>query len=442
MSVVYERDGKRWVALKGAPESVLAVCTADTTPDGVTPMEGNRRGEIEARAEAMAERGLRVLALAERRLAADEPLELATVETDLTLTGLVGLEDPPRAEVPEAVRTLQSAGVRVLMITGDHPATARAIAERVGIDAGRVVLGSELEESSDTELRELVRDASVFARVSPEHKLRVVRALQEGGAAVAVTGDGVNDAPALREASIGVAMGETGTDIAREAADVVLADDNFATLTAAVRVGRALYANLQGAVRYYLAAKVALITASLVPVLLRLPIPFAPVQIIVLEVFMDLGASTTFVAERPPEGVMEHAPRDPDRPLLDRPEQWSLLAGGLLLSLAVLASYLWATASGLQVEQARTAAFAAWIVGHLVLAAWMRPASSLADVFSNRPFLLWAAAALATLALGATVPFLGTRLHLARCRRSVGESRVGRGSCFHRCSASRAVVVR
>jgi len=406
MSVVVERDGTCWLLVKGSPESVFA-CAA---PGG--------EGPDLAVADAMASRGLRVLAFAERQLAGDESLsdDPMLVERDLRFVGLIGLEDPPRPEVPAAVAALKGAGVRVLMLTGDHPATARAIAERVGIDASRVMRGRDLESLADDELAEAVASTSVFARIAPEHKLRLVEALQRRGEIVAVTGDGVNDGPALRQAAVGVAMGKAGTDVAREAADLVLADDNFATVTTAVRAGRTLYANLRKAVRYYLAAKVALVTASLAAVLAQLPVPFEPVQIIVLELFMDLGASVTFTAEPPEEDVMARPPRDARQPFMDRPMQLGILAGGLSLGAAVLVAYLWTWRQTGQLAPAQTAAFAAWMVGHVVLAAHMRAERQpllRRNPLANRPFLVWVGAAIALLGLGLNVPFLESRLHLA-----------------------------
>lgn len=192
MSVVYERDGARWLVAEGAPETILAACTSIAATGRVEALDAERQAQVQATAEQMAARGLRVLAFAERPLAADEPLEQdpSAIETGCTLVGLVGLEDPPRPEAPEAVATLRAAGVRVLMLTGDHPATARAIAERVGIDAAHVVRGRELEALSDSELGETVQRVSVFARIAPEHKLRIVRILQAHGAVVAVKGEG------------------------------------------------------------------------------------------------------------------------------------------------------------------------------------------------------------------------------------------------------------
>lgn len=417
MSVVIEREDIRSLAMKGAPESVLPLCTAVRHNGHDEPLHEAGRGGWQQRADAMAARGLRVLALAERALATDEPAALPAdrAEQGLVLLGLVGLEDPPRPEAREAVHTLQAAGLRVLMLTGDHPATARAIAERVGIDVSSMVRGRELDALPGAALAELVRSTSVFARIAPEHKLRIVRALQAQGEVVAVTGDGVNDAPALREAAIGVAMGKAGTDVARESADLVLGDDNFATVTAAVRAGRSLYANLRKAVRYYLAAKVALVSASLVAVLLRLPVPFEPVQIIVMELFMDLGASVTFVAEPAEEDVMAQPPRNPRRPFMDTSMQLGILAGGLSLGAAVLITYLWAWNQGSGAVGAQTAAFAAWMVGHLALAAHMRAERQpllRTSPMTNRPFLLWVGSALGLLLLGLAVPFFQARLHL------------------------------
>jgi P-type Ca2+ transporter type 2C len=418
MSVVVERDGARVLAAKGAPESVLSVCVAVRRAGRDVALDAASRAATQEFAEATAARGLRVLAIAERFLSSNEALGVApdVAERELVLLGWVGLEDPPRAEAAESVRALQEGGVRVLMVTGDHLITARAIAERVGIPAVQVMRGRDLDGLGERELAELSRSVSVFARIAPEHKLRVVRALQAGGDVVAVTGDGVNDAPALREAAIGVAMGRSGTDVAREAADLILADDNFATVTEAVRTGRVLYANLRKAIRYYLAAKVALVSSSLAAVLLKLPVPFEPVQIIVMELFMDLGASATFVAEPPEDDVMKLRPRDPRSPFMDRAMQAGIVLGGFSLGAAVLIAYLGVTRLGLEVAQTQTAAFGAWMLGHVVLAAHMRAERQpllRTNLLANKPFLVWAGAALAVMVLAAGVPVIRERLHVA-----------------------------
>jgi Ca2+-transporting ATPase len=424
MSVVLDDHGECVLALKGAPESVLAICAAVRGPGGVRVLDDGERAALRGMADDLAVRGLRTLALAERRLGSGDgsPRSAESVEARLTLLGLVALEDPPRRGAAHAVCALQAAGVRVIMVTGDHPATAGAIANRVNIDARRVVRGRELDAASEEKVSKLAREVSVFARIAPEHKLRIVRALQAGGDAVAVTGDGVNDAPALREAAIGVAMGKGGTDVAREAADLVLADDDFATVTEAVRTGRVLFANLRKAVRYYLAAKVALVSSSLVAVLLRLPVPFEPVQIIVMELFMDLGASVTFVAEPPEADVMAVPPRSPRARFMDRMMTLGILAGGLSLGAAVLIAYLGAWGRGRAIAEARTAAFVAWMIGHVVLAANMRAEHQPLlprTVVSNRPFLVWAAAAVALTIAGWSTPVLRDRLHVARVEHSL-----------------------
>lgn len=425
MSVVVGEQGNRLVALKGSPESTLAICTAIHRNGRDERLDDITKATLLQMSEAMASRGLRVLAMATKGLAAGEPTpdDALTAERDLVFLGLIGLEDPPRAEVPAAVRALREAGVRVLMVTGDHPSTAVAIAERVGIDTGRPpVRGMQLDEVGDVKLAQVVLETDVFARIAPEHKLRIVRALQAHGEVVAVTGDGVNDAPALREADIGVTMGRSGTDVAREAADLVLADDNFATVTEAVRTGRVLYANLRKAVRYYLAAKVALVVASLAAVLLKLPVPFEPVQIILMELFMDLGASVTFVAEPPERDVMSQPPRDPRRPFMDRSMQAGIVLGGLSLGTAVLIAYLGASRMGADLAQAQTAAFAAWMIGHVVLAAHMRAERQpllATNPLANRPFVVWAASVVGLLMLAFLVPRLQHQLHLSMPPREV-----------------------
>lgn len=318
MSAIYSQGDKLWVAVKGAPEAVLASSVRRQTGEGEQPLsEADRQAMLETAAQ-MARDGMRVIAFAEKAVS-DGRLSPEQAESELTFVGLAGLADRPRPEVKVAVAASQAAGVRTVMITGDHPLTARAIARQIGLDGdGQLLTGPELDALSDEELGELVGQVFLYARTTPQHKLRIVRALQARGERVAVTGDGINDAPALAAADIGIAMGETGTDVAREAADIVLADDNFATIVRAVREGRVLFANLTKGVRYYLAVKVALMSVTLLPVLLKVPLPFAPIQIIIMELFMDLAASATFVAEPPESELMRRPPRDPNLPFMGR----------------------------------------------------------------------------------------------------------------------------
>ncbi|MET0188316.1 MAG: HAD-IC family P-type ATPase, partial [Pseudonocardia sediminis] len=373
------------------------------------------RAELTARAERMAADGLRVIAVATRVLAV-VPASVQDAEEHLTFAGLVGLEDPPRAEVPEAMAAARRAGIRVLMVTGDHPACARAIAAQIGLDGdGPLLTGHELDRLDDAALTEAVSRTSLFARVTPEHKIRLVEALQGRGEIVAVTGDGINDAPALARADVGIAMGASGTDVARDSADLVLADDNFATITRALREGRTLYDNLRKGVKYYLACKAGLVVTTAVGVLVGLPIPFAPIQIVVMEMFMDIAGSATFAAEPAERDAMNRPPRDPRDRFLDRRLVQGLIAGGISLFVAVGGIYLVASWSGETTETAQTLAFLAWMVGYLALAWVMRSERTpLAGIglLSNRFLPAWTVVTAVSIALIMFVPFLREVLRL------------------------------
>jgi Ca2+-transporting ATPase len=271
MSALYDRGSELRIAVKGAPEAVLARSTRQWTGEGEAPLtEANRQAILEKAAQMAAE-GLRVIGCAEKTVAGGR-LSQDEAESDLAFIGLVGFADPPRPEVKGAIATCRTAGIRPIMVTGDHPLSARAIARQVGLDGnGRLLTAPEPDALSDDALREIVSQVALYARTTPEHKLRIVRTLRGRGERVAVTGDGINDAPALVAADIGVAMGKTGTDVAREAGDIVLADDNFATIVRAINEGRVLFANLKKGVRYYLTCKMALVSATLLATLLGGP---------------------------------------------------------------------------------------------------------------------------------------------------------------------------
>lgn len=398
MSVVCHRDGGLWVAVKGAPEGLLGRATDHWTKEGKRFLSDAERQTLFETAARMAAEGLRVIAFAEKGLA-EGPISQEEAESGLIFVGLAGLADPPRPEAEEAIASCRAAGIRPMMITGDHPLTARAVARRVGLDGeGLLMTGPELDLLSDEALRERVGRISLYARTTPEHKLRIVRALQKNGERVAVTGDGINDAPALSAADIGVAMGKTGTDVARESGDVILADDNFATLVHAIEEGRVLFANLRKAVRYYLAVKVALIGTMLLPALLGVPAPFAPIQIIIMELFMDLAASATFLAEAAEPDLMRRPPRDPKAPFIDRAMVGSLFYSAAGLFAAVSIAYLVARQGDAGPTHARTVAFVTWLLGHFFLALNLRserePLLRL-GLFSNRPMTAWGAATVA-----------------------------------------------
>lgn len=407
MSVVADREGQSWVAVKGAPEAVLSQCNRQRTTEGARPLSPSDREAVLATAARLAAEGLRVIAFAERTVPARR-LSQDEVESDLTFVGLAGLADPPRPEVKDAIAACRSAGIRLLMVTGDHPATAAAIAGQVGLDGAEAPLtGQAIDALSAEELREVVARHTVYARTTPEHKLRIVRALQERGERVAVTGDGVNDAPALAAADIGVAMGETGSDVARAAAGIVLADDNFATIEHAVEEGRLLFANLQKAVRYYLACKVALISATLLPVLLGVPVPFAPIQIILMELLMDLAAAAAFVAERPEGNLMCRPPRNPQTPFMDRAMAMSILRSAAGLIAAVAGTYLLTWFRSEDQAKAQTVAFVTWLLGHVFLAFNLRSEREPVlrqGFFSNRLMVGWAVATFGIALLVTLVP--------------------------------------
>jgi Ca2+-transporting ATPase len=401
--VIRNRDDGPALSVIGAPEEIIASA-------------GHADTELQQALEAETAKGRRVIAVAHRRLPpGDFGMPADSLGQGLTLDGLIAIEDPPRPGVRETIERMARAGVRTIMVTGDHPRTAAAIAGEVGIPAGAVLEGHELDALSDTQLRETVRNVSVFARTTPQHKHRLTEALQAQGEVVAVTGDGVNDTLALKGADIGIAMGLKGTDAAKEAADIVLADDNFVTVGKGIFEGRRIFDNLSKGVRYYLSVKVALVAVFVASLVLALPFPFSPIQIILLELFMDLGASASFVAEPPEPSIDARPPRNPRTPFLDRAMVTWIGAGGLALLVAVFVPYWYTLSRGESVAVAQTAAFSAWLIGHVLLAFVSRSSTDplhRVGFFSNRVMLLWGAGAVLFLVLALTVPAFGGRLGL------------------------------
>jgi potassium/sodium efflux P-type ATPase len=312
-------SGAYEVLAKGSPEAILPLCKAVRTGAAVVPLESSWERQILAAVDGLAAEGLRVLALARRDVAGAIPDSARDAEVEMEFLGLVGMADPVRPEVPDAVRTAARAGIGILMITGDHPATALSVAREAGIFADRVLLGSELPET-DEELGDvLARDAPVLARIAPEQKLRIAKALQDRGEVVAMTGDGVNDAPALRRADIGIAMGKVGTDVAREAADFVLLDDNFAHIVEAVEEGRAAFDNIKRFLTYHLTDNVAELAPFVVWALSRgsIPLMISVLQVLALDIGTDLLPALALGAEQPEAGVMSRPPRTRAARLLD-----------------------------------------------------------------------------------------------------------------------------
>jgi P-type Ca2+ transporter type 2C len=325
MTTIQRIDGAPIACVKGAPSELFPRCITVLRGGGVLPLEDDCRRAAQAAQDAMARRGMRVLAVARRQV--DEPTgtdgwRVEDVERDLTLLGLVAMEDPPRREVPEAIAACRSAGVRPLMVTGDNGLTAAAIGREIGLHerAPRIVNGVELDGLDDEQLASLIENPDLlFARVSPEHKLRLVEAYQQRGEVVAVTGDGVNDAPALKRADIGIAMGETGTDVAREAADIILTDDNFASIIAAIEEGRGVYDNVRKFVTYIFASNIPELVPFIAFVLFRIPLPLTVMQILAVDLGTDLVPALALGAEAPESDVMRRSPRSRNDRLLNLP---------------------------------------------------------------------------------------------------------------------------
>ena len=334
------------VAAKGAPEAIAKLCNLG--PD--------EQARLTASVDAMAGAGLRVLGLA-RAVHAGATLPDEQTGFAFVFAGLIGLADPLRANVPQAVRDCRSAGIRVAMITGDYPQTALAIARQAGIDATGIVTGEELARMDDAALARRIAHATVFARIMPKQKLRIVAAFKAQGEIVAMTGDGVNDAPSLKAAHIGIAMGGRGTDVAREASSIVLLDDDFISIVAAVRLGRRIYDNLRKAMGFIIAVHVPVAGLALLPLLFGLPTLFSPVHIAFLEMIIDPVCSLVFEAETEEDDIMRRRPRDPEEPLFTGAlVGWGVLQG--LCALAIVATiYLVALAKGMPEAEVRALAF-------------------------------------------------------------------------------------
>jgi Ca2+-transporting ATPase len=376
------------IASKGAPEAIARLCA-------LSPPEQALLGE---RVERLARRGMRVLAVAGGR--ADDALPADPADLGLQLLGIIAFADPLRDTVPDAVRECRSAGVRVVMITGDYPATARTIAEQAGIEDGAVLSGEELEALDDAALRRRIRDVSVFARISPAQKLRIVEAFKANGEIVAMTGDGVNDAPALKAAHIGIAMGGRGTDVAREAASIVLLDDDFGSIVRAIRLGRRIYDNLRKAMGYILAIHVPIAGLALMPVLFGWPLILTPMLIALLELIIDPACSVVLEAEREERDVMSRPPRRADSALLSPAlVLWSLLQGGCALAL-VAGVVATAVVAGRPEAWVRSSAFLALVGVNIGLIFVNRTfSSSLREAFGRRNIVLWWGLGIATAVL-------------------------------------------
>lgn len=352
-------DGRSLMCSKGAVEVIVRACSNYLADTGETLLGDEQRTFILEQAHHLAAQALRVLAVAMKKEAA-----LPDAEQGMTFLGLVGMIDPPRPESRGAVEKCEQAGIRVVMITGDHPSTARAVAGELGIlKTGRIVTGAEIEDMGQDEFQRVAAEAEVYARVSPEHKLRVVEALQKQGHVVAMTGDGVNDAPALKQADIGIAMAITGTDVSKEAAAMMLTDDNFASIVAAVEEGRGIFNNIQKYLMYLLAANVGEIGLIGLAALFALPMPLSAVQILYVNLATDGLPALALALDPNDSSLMRRKPRDPRRGIFTRPVVTLMLAGGFWSMLVNLGLFYWATQQErLTTEMAMTIVFAALVL--------------------------------------------------------------------------------
>jgi sodium/potassium-transporting ATPase subunit alpha len=415
MTTIHWIEGKPVALVKGAPESVLPLCDWTAAGGDTTRMTDAEREAIIGESRRLAGQAYRVLAFATRTIEAGVARHLSpeTVERDLTFLGLVALMDPPHREVPEAIARCRQARIRVVMVTGDHPLTALAIARMIGLvgqDATEqsVIEGARLDSMSDEDLARLLDQntggrASVFARMTPRHKLRIVSTLMAKGEVVAVTGDGVNDAPALKKADIGIAMGVAGTDVAKETADMILLDDNFATIVNAIEEGRTVYANIKKFVTYVLASNVPEIVPYLGYGLLAIPLPLTVPQILAVDLGTDMVPALALGAEQPDPGIMEAPPRQRSERLLSLPlllrayAFLGLIEAGIAMSaffwFLLVQGWTWGTGldwSDPLYKQATTVTFAAIVIAQVanVFACRSERVSAFRLGFLSNPFIL------------------------------------------------------
>jgi magnesium-transporting ATPase (P-type) len=386
----HDHAGHAFVFVKGAVEQVLAMCNQQRGAGEDTQLDLPYWHERMAETGAL---GQRVLALAMKAVdAGQRELSFADMQGGYTLLGMVGISDPPREEAIAAVRDCRTAGIRIKMITGDHADTARAIAAQIGIGNGIALTGAEIDALDDDALRQALREVDVFARASPEHKLRLVSALQANGEIVAMTGDGVNDAPALKRADIGVAMGMKGTEVAKEAAEMVLADDNFATIAHAVEEGRTVYDNIKKAIVFIMPTNGGEAGIVLIAILFGMVLPITPVQILWVNMVSAVTLALALSFERAEPDVMRRPPRAAAEPILSGFMIWRIIFVSVLLTLGVVALFLWELARGDSLETARTIAVNALVMGEIAYLFNCRyllgPVRSWQDFTGNRYVLL------------------------------------------------------
>ncbi|MEH7075016.1 calcium-translocating P-type ATPase, SERCA-type [Neobacillus drentensis] len=396
MSVhVKDKQDRHFIVTKGAPDVLLGISESVLWDERTQFLNKETLVRVQEAVNGLAAQALRTIAIAFKPIQANTViLSEHEAEKNLTLIGIQGMIDPPRPEVKQAVKECKEAGIKTVMITGDHVITAKAIATQLGIitNKSKVIDGNTLSEMSVEELEEVVNDVSVFARVSPEHKLKIVKALQNRGHIVAMTGDGVNDAPAIKAADIGVAMGITGTDVAKEASALVLLDDNFATIKAAIVEGRNIYENIRKFVRYLLASNVGEILVMLFAMILALPLPLIPIQILWVNLVTDGLPAMALGLDRPEENVMKRKPRSPDEGVFSRGLGWKVVSRGFLIGIVTLLSFMIVYHNDpARLPYAQTVAFATLVMAQLIHVFDCRSEKSVLsrNPFGN-PYLVWA----------------------------------------------------
>ncbi|HEY8541287.1 MAG TPA: cation-translocating P-type ATPase, partial [Pseudothermotoga sp.] len=366
MTTIHKDQDKTLSFTKGAPDVVIRNCDRYMTEDGqIKKLTDHDKELILQHNTQMAQEGLRVLAVAFKEL---QNNDFSNLENDMIFLGLMGMIDPPRPEVKQALEKCQTAGIRVIMITGDHKVTAQTIAKELNIlDSNDMVLtGSDLIEMDVDQLVQVVEKVKVYARVSPNDKLKIVEALKKIGRVVAMTGDGVNDAPALKKSDIGVAMGITGTDVSKDASDMILTDDNFASIVAAVEEGRKIFDNIRKVVYYLLSCNISEVATIFISILLRLPLPLIPVQILWMNLVTDGLPALALGVEPAEPDIMRRPPRDPKEGIMSKDVLTSIFIGGILLSILTLFVYGWALMEHDQIELLRTMVFFTLCTGQLM----------------------------------------------------------------------------
>lgn len=385
MSVVIEDENKkRFLITKGAPEILLPRCSFYMDHHGKKALKSKQK--IEEAVNEMAEKALRTIAICMKPLAKGEALNGAFLENELTFIGLFGMIDPPRKEVKAAIKDCRQAGIKTVMITGDHVKTARAIAEQIHLlpENGLVLEGHELSQMSVEDLQEVVDDVYVFARVTPEHKIKIVNAFQAQGHIVAMTGDGVNDAPAIKASNIGISMGKSGTDVTKEASSLILMDDNFATIKEAIQEGRNIYDNIRKFIRYLLASNVGEILVMLMAMVLAFPLPLVPVQILWVNLVTDGLPALALGLDKPESDSMNHAPRNPREGIFSRGLGLKIISRGIAIGLVTLLAFIIVYDNNPDnLTYGRTIAFTTLVVAQLIHVFDCRSEKT---VFARNPF--------------------------------------------------------